>query len=61
MRKWILFMLWSCIGIPVFAQVTLTECVEKARNNYPQIKELDLIREAENTTCRMPAKVGYRS
>ena len=40
-------MLWSCIGIPVFAQVTLTECVEKARNNYPQIKELDLIREAE--------------
>ena len=40
-------MLWNCIGIPVFAQVTLTECVEKARNNYPQIKELDLIREAE--------------
>lgn len=47
MRKWILFILWNCIGIPVFAQVTLTECVEKARNNYPQIKELDLIREAE--------------
>lgn len=47
MRKWILFILWNCIGIPVFAQVTLTECVEKARNNYPQIKKLDLIREAE--------------
>lgn len=47
MKDWKIFIICCCIGSPVAAQVTLTECVEKARNNYPQIKELDLIREAE--------------
>ncbi len=47
MREWKVFIICCCIGSPVTAQVTLTECIEKARNNYPQIKELDLIREAE--------------
>lgn len=47
MKKWGFLIVWACIAGPVTAQVTLTECVEKARNNYPQIKELGLIREAE--------------
>lgn len=47
MKKWGFLIAWACIAGPVTAQVTLTECVEKARNNYPQIRELDLIREAE--------------
>ena len=40
-------MLWTSLAGSVAAQVTLSECVEKARNNYPQIQELGLIREAE--------------
>lgn len=40
-------MLWASLAGSVAAQVTLSECVEKARNNYPQIQELGLIREAE--------------
>lgn len=40
-------MLWATLAGSVAAQVTLSECVEKARNNYPQIQELGLIREAE--------------
>ena len=40
-------MLWATLAESVAAQVTLSECVEKARNNYPQIQELGLIREAE--------------
>lgn len=47
MKRWGVLIAWACIAGPVAAQVTLTECVEKARNNYPQIRELDLIREAE--------------
>ena len=47
MKRWVFLMLWTSLAGSVAAQVTLSECVEKARNNYPQIQELGLIREAE--------------
>lgn len=47
MKRWVFLMLWASLAGSVAAQVTLSECVEKARNNYPQIQELGLIREAE--------------
>lgn len=47
MKRWVFLMLWATLAGSVTAQVTLSECVEKARNNYPQIQELGLIREAE--------------
>lgn len=47
MKRWVFLMLWTTLAGSVAAQVTLSECVEKARNNYPQIQELGLIREAE--------------
>lgn len=47
MKRWVFLMLWATLAGSVAAQVTLSECVEKARNNYPQIQELGLIREAE--------------
>lgn len=47
MKRWVFLMLWASLAGSVAAQVTLNECVEKARNNYPQIQELGLIREAE--------------
>ncbi len=47
MKRWVFLMLWPTLAGSVAAQVTLSECVEKARNNYPQIQELGLIREAE--------------
>lgn len=44
-----LFFLIVCVlgGGLASAQVTLEDCVEDARCNYPQIKELDLIRRTE--------------
>lgn len=47
MKRWVFLMLWTSLAGSVAAQVTLSKCVEKARNNYPQIQELGLIREAE--------------
>ena len=47
MKRWVFLMLWASLAGSVAAQVTLSECVEKARNNYPQIQELGLIREAK--------------
>ena len=35
-----------CTYIPASAQVTIEDCMEMARDNYPQIKQLDLIDEA---------------
>ena len=35
-----------CTYIPASAQVTIEDCMEMARDNYPQIKQLDLIEEA---------------
>lgn len=47
MKRWGFLILWAGIASAAAAQVTLSDCVEKARNNYPQIQELGLIREAE--------------
>ena len=47
MKKCFFLLLCGWMFLPVSAQVTLTDCVEKARNNYPQIKEHDLIRQTE--------------
>lgn len=47
MKKYLILLFGCWMFLPVSAQVTLTECVEKARNNYPQIREHDLIRQCE--------------
>ena len=47
MKRWVFLILWTGVASAAAAQVTLSDCVEKARNNYPQIQELGLIREAE--------------
>ncbi len=36
----------AVLGIPAQAQITIEECMELARQNYPQIRQLDLIEEA---------------
>ena len=47
--KRLLLTFWSVCGLVVVtsAQVTLEECVNMARENYPQIQEQSLIDEAE--------------
>ena len=36
----------AVLAIPAHAQITIEECMEMARNNYPQIRQLNLIEEA---------------
>lgn len=45
-------------SLPAMAQVTLGDCIEKARQNYPQIKERGLIKEAEKYDLSN-AKIGW--
>lgn len=47
MKRLFFLMMCICAGGMAAAQVTLEDCVEDARGNYPQIKELDLIRKTE--------------
>jgi len=44
----ILCILFLSLGLEVFSQLTIEECQEKARNNYPLIKKYDLIEQSKN-------------
>ncbi|MGM9747960.1 MAG: TolC family protein [Candidatus Cryptobacteroides sp.] len=47
MHRLITSALAALLCIPLWCQVTLEECMSLARDNYPQIKELDLISASE--------------
>ena len=44
----ILCILFLSLGLEAFSQLTIEECQEKARNNYPLIKKYDLIEQSKN-------------
>ena len=47
-RLIILCILFLSFSLETFSQLTLEECQEKARNNYPLIKKYDLIEQSKN-------------
>lgn len=46
------------VALPAYAQLTLDECQQRARNNYPLLKQYDLIRHTAHYTLRNINK-GY--
>lgn len=58
MRKYTLITLAIIASFPLFAQdiITLSECQEKARENYPLIKQYDLISKSEQYTLNNISK-----
>ena len=56
-RLMILFILFLSFGLEVFPQLTIEECQEKARNNYPLIKKYNLIEQSKNYNLSNAQKV----
>ena len=52
MNRYLIFMIlgFSIQGYVVFGQLTIESCQEKARNNYPQIKQFELIEKSKEFT-----------
>jgi outer membrane protein TolC len=56
-RKWIILILMLFIGASGFAQVSIEDCYEKARANYPLIKQYDLLRRSRDYNLSNVGKV----
>ena len=55
-RKVIMFVL-SVVSVQSFAQLTLNQCHEMAREQYPMIKQYELIRQSKDYTVSNASKV----
>jgi len=47
MKRITFIIIFSCLYVAVFGQLTLDECFQKARENYPLIKQFDLIEQSK--------------
>lgn len=57
MMKKVLLILGFSLSLSLSAQVTIEECYEKARNNYPLVKQYDLITISEKYSLQNASRV----